>query len=79
MAVTMLLMMASTVTPDRVASGFLSGRVFELGEILIGVLGLLAMFTLRHDLASLNAVEQALAMSSPTQPEHHVHHRVSSL
>jgi hypothetical protein len=79
MAVAILLMMASTATPDRVAVGFLTGRAFEVAEILIGVVGLLAVFTLRHDIASLNAVEQALAMSNPNQPEHHLHQHASSL
>ena len=57
----MLIMTAPTTAADKVALGVLSSHVLEDTEIIVGVVGLLAMVTLRHDLAGLNVIEQAFA------------------
>jgi hypothetical protein len=61
MAIALFVMTAAAAALDRVSLGFLSGHLFEVVEISFGVLGLLTMLTFRHDLAGLNALEQALA------------------
>ena len=59
MAGLMLTMTAPTTAADRVALGVLNSHVLEDIEVIVGVVGLLAMVTLRHDLAGINVLEQA--------------------
>ena len=55
----MLMMTAPTTAADRVALGVLNSHVLEDAEVVVGVVGLLATVTLRHDLAGVNVLEQA--------------------
>ena len=59
MAGPMLIMTAPTTAADRVALGVLNSHALEDAEVVFGVVGLLAMVTLRHDLAGINVLEQA--------------------
>ena len=64
MAGPMLIMTAPTTAADRVALGVLNSHVLEDTEVIVGVVGLLAMVTLRHDLAGINVIEQAFVGAS---------------
>lgn len=77
-----LIMTAPTTAADRVALGVLNSHLIEDTEVIIGVVGLLAMVTLRHDLAGINVLEQAFIgardwtlLNGPGSPRSHAGRR----
>jgi hypothetical protein len=78
MAGPMLIVTGPTNAADKVALGVLNSHVLEDTEVIIGVVGLLAAVTLRHDLAGLNVLEQAFLgardwtlLNGPSSPRSH--------